>query len=49
VSRQETIGADPSVVWAFGIDVERWPQVIDHIDRIERCDHVSSAWEVLRP
>lgn len=39
LSRQETIRAAPSVVWAFAIDVESWPGVMDHIGRIERCDH----------
>ena len=38
VSRRESVGAAPAVVWAFAIDVERWPAVMDHIDRIDRCD-----------
>ena len=53
LSRQETIDADPSVVWAFAIDVERWPDVMDHIDRIERCDRdqfgLGSAATLLQP
>ncbi len=38
VSRHESVGASPAAVRAFAIDVERWPGVMDHIDRIDRCD-----------
>ncbi len=38
VTRQAVIHADPATVWAFAVDVERWPAVMSHIDRISRHD-----------
>ena len=53
MSRQETIHADPGEVWAFAIDVERWPEVMDHIDRIRLHDQtgfgVGSAATIEHP
>ena len=36
LSRAEDVEADAETVWAFAIDVERWPEVMNHIDRVRR-------------
>ncbi len=41
LSRREPIAADPATVWEFAVDVERWPDVMDHIARVRRHDQGS--------